>query len=205
MCRGERFITLWTVRSRVLQASLWNTMTTLVVGRLSAYTFVLHLQTKLQHVFVKVRPSVRAASLGFTSWVLILIFLIHQLHAECDKGGHSAHFIRVQSALKFIRLKENNIHIPKLAWKTIGLAVLMAHIVDINALWRTLQVTPYAAKIFTFCNAILKQMMFSLSSRKINTLYTKYWSQFWKNSNSALKNNHTNLSVLCRDLLLLHI
>lgn len=36
-------MTLWTVRSRVLQASLWKTITTLVLGMSSGYTFVLQL------------------------------------------------------------------------------------------------------------------------------------------------------------------
>lgn len=42
-CLGERLMTLWTVRSRVLHASLWNTMTMLVFGRSSVYTLVLQL------------------------------------------------------------------------------------------------------------------------------------------------------------------
>lgn len=37
-------MTEWTVRSSVLHASLWNTMTTLVRGRLSGYSLFLHLQ-----------------------------------------------------------------------------------------------------------------------------------------------------------------
>lgn len=41
---GERSMTEWTVRSSVLHASLWNTMTTLVRGRLSGYSLFLHLQ-----------------------------------------------------------------------------------------------------------------------------------------------------------------
>ena len=44
-------MTLWTVRRSVLQASLWKTITTLVVGRLSGYTFVLHLEEA--NAFVK--------------------------------------------------------------------------------------------------------------------------------------------------------
>lgn len=43
---GERLMTLCTVRSRVLQASLWNTMTMLVLGRSSGYTLVLQLSTE---------------------------------------------------------------------------------------------------------------------------------------------------------------
>lgn len=42
-CLGERLMTLWTVRSSVLHASLWNTMTMLVLGRSSEYTLVLQL------------------------------------------------------------------------------------------------------------------------------------------------------------------
>lgn len=45
-CLGERLMTLCTVRKRVLQASLWKTITTLVLGRSSGYTFVLHLSEK---------------------------------------------------------------------------------------------------------------------------------------------------------------
>lgn len=41
---GDLTMTLWTVRSSVVHASLWNTITTLVRGRSSGYTFVLHLQ-----------------------------------------------------------------------------------------------------------------------------------------------------------------
>lgn len=45
-CLGERLMTLWTVRSRVLHASLWNTMTMLVLGRSSGYTLFLHLMER---------------------------------------------------------------------------------------------------------------------------------------------------------------
>lgn len=108
---------------------------------------------------------------------------------------HSAHFIHAQSAINFIKLKENYTHFSKLAWQAIGfmIAVLTAYIGHLCKLWRTVQVTPHAAKIFTLCNAILKQITFSLSSIKINMPYTKYWSQVWKKSSSALKHNHTNV------------
>lgn len=39
-------MTLCTVRKRVLQASLWKTITMLVLGRSSGYTFVLHLKER---------------------------------------------------------------------------------------------------------------------------------------------------------------
>lgn len=43
-CLGDLSMTLWTVRSSVVHASLWNTITTLVRGRSSGYNFVLHLK-----------------------------------------------------------------------------------------------------------------------------------------------------------------
>lgn len=44
--RGDRFMTLHTVRNNVDQASLWNTMTMDVVGSLDAYDFNLQLKLK---------------------------------------------------------------------------------------------------------------------------------------------------------------
>lgn len=47
---GERSITEWTVRSSVVHASLWNTITTLVRGRLSGYNLFLHLKRVIKNM-----------------------------------------------------------------------------------------------------------------------------------------------------------
>jgi len=43
---GDRLMMEWIVLSRVVQASLWNTMTMLVVGSSDGYDLLLHLEEK---------------------------------------------------------------------------------------------------------------------------------------------------------------
>lgn len=55
-------MTLCTVRSSVLQASLWKTITTLVLGMSSGYTFVLQLMKQNKEKFDQEKAKRRRLS-----------------------------------------------------------------------------------------------------------------------------------------------
>lgn len=102
-CLGDLSITLWTVRSRVVQASLWNTITTLVRGRSSGYTFVLHLEnTQSQEEWIsckiKTRHDNHQYTRNYSEPKLILKNLASETRTHCTGSQE------LQKALSELRL-----------------------------------------------------------------------------------------------------
>lgn len=87
-CGGERLRTLWTVRSRDDQPSLWKGMMMLVVGRSSAYSFVLqlhtHTHTQLQ---LHALPSFGTIFIGGGKIYAQLFKSMHQILVSEEEGS----------------------------------------------------------------------------------------------------------------------